>query len=217
YRILFKSIPSDRPIYGLQSTGIDGVSALCKSFDDMIYEYFLEIMSLSLNSPLTFIGGSMGGLVAYEVANFLRQQGEDIEKLIMLDTFGPNYTKKGSTRKKITCSKILEKLRCKFNHYFNKASLSFYKLLGRSIPHDLRFYFVELNNFKLMRNHKVSKYDDHLIMIRGRKTISGRSADPNLGWDGMVGSIEVHYTESTHDEIVESKDARSVLKEILSK
>ncbi|WP_372654672.1 amino acid adenylation domain-containing protein, partial [Halobacteriovorax sp.] len=217
YRILFKSIPSDRPIYGLQSTGIDGVSELCKDFDEMITEYSLEIMSLPLNGPLTFIGGSMGGLVAYEVANFLSREGEDIEKLIMLDTFGPNYTKKRSRRKKITCSKIFEKLRCKLNHYFNKASLSFYKLLGRSIPHDLRFYFVELNNFKLMRSHKVSKYEDHLIMIRGRKTNSGRSADPNLGWDGMVGSIEVHYTDSTHDEIVESKDARVLLKEILSR
>jgi len=76
----------DQPVYGLQAVGLDGKSPRHTSLEEMASHYIQEIRSFHPNGPY-FIGGySMGGLIAFEMAQQLTRDGQQIGLLALLDT-----------------------------------------------------------------------------------------------------------------------------------
>jgi len=86
YRELSQHLGPDQPFYGLQSQGLDGTSPPLTRIEDMAALYVKAIRSQQPHGPY-FIGGYCGGgLIAYEVAQRLRGEGEGIDLLALLDT-----------------------------------------------------------------------------------------------------------------------------------
>jgi amino acid adenylation domain-containing protein len=84
---LAQHLSEDRPFYGLQAHGLDGEHPCHTRVEDMAAHYISEIRSLQPQGPY-FIGGySFGGAVAFEMARQLRQHGEDVAFLALLDTY----------------------------------------------------------------------------------------------------------------------------------
>lgn len=76
----------DRPVYGLQARGLYGDQAPHETFEEAARDYLAEIRSVQPHGPYLLGGFSGGGLVAYEMARQLREVGEDVSLLVMLDT-----------------------------------------------------------------------------------------------------------------------------------
>jgi thioesterase domain-containing protein len=57
----------------------------------MAAHYIKEIRELQPEGPYALCGSSFGGLVAYEIAQQLRVQGEEVALLAMFDTYAPGY------------------------------------------------------------------------------------------------------------------------------
>jgi phthiocerol/phenolphthiocerol synthesis type-I polyketide synthase E len=86
YRDLSLHLGSDQPFYGLQSQGLDGSYPLLTRIEDMAALYVKEIRKMQPHGPY-FIGGyCMGGTIAFEVAQQLQAQGEQIALLALFDT-----------------------------------------------------------------------------------------------------------------------------------
>jgi phthiocerol/phenolphthiocerol synthesis type-I polyketide synthase E len=86
YRELSQNLGPDQPFYGLQSQGLDGTSTPLTRIEDMAALYAKAIRSRQPHGPY-FLGGYCGGgLIAYEVAQRLRSEGEEIALLALLDT-----------------------------------------------------------------------------------------------------------------------------------
>jgi len=86
YRELSQNLGPDQPFYGLQSQGLDGTSPPLTRIEDMAALYVKGIRSQHPHGPY-FIGGYCGGgLVAYEVAQRLGGEGEEVALLALLDT-----------------------------------------------------------------------------------------------------------------------------------
>ncbi|MGH9512755.1 MAG: thioesterase domain-containing protein [Terriglobales bacterium] len=86
YRDLSKNLGADQPFYGLQTQGLDGVAAPLETIEEMAALYAREIRKVSPHGPY-FIGGyCMGGTVAFEVAQQIQAQGEEIAMLALFDT-----------------------------------------------------------------------------------------------------------------------------------
>lgn len=86
YQVL-KPIRSSHPIYGMQSKGIDGVDAPFESVEDMA-EFFLDaVKQLQPQGPYLLIGYSLGGLVVLEMAQRLKEKGEKVALLAMLESY----------------------------------------------------------------------------------------------------------------------------------
>lgn len=84
---LLRHIQTDRAIYGLQARGIDGVDAPHERIEDMA-EYFLDaVRDKQPLGPYILIGYSMGGMVALEMAQRLREKGEKVDLLAMIESF----------------------------------------------------------------------------------------------------------------------------------
>ncbi len=84
---LSQHLGSEQPIYGLQARGLDGVSPLAETMDDMAAEYIKQIRHIQPSGPYYLLGWSLGGMVAHCMATQLEQQGERVGLLAILDAY----------------------------------------------------------------------------------------------------------------------------------
>jgi thioesterase domain-containing protein/non-ribosomal peptide synthetase component F len=86
YRDLSMRLGSDQPFYGLQAQGLDGERPCLDKIEDMASLYLKDIRRLQPHGPYYLGGYCMGGTVAYEMAQQLRAQGEEVALLALFDT-----------------------------------------------------------------------------------------------------------------------------------
>ncbi|OLF11716.1 hypothetical protein BLA60_12400 [Actinophytocola xinjiangensis] len=77
----------DRPLYGLQARGVDGPAELPADLWDMAADYVAEIRAVQPEGPYHLLGWSFGGLVAHAMADLLRQAGQKVSLLALLDAY----------------------------------------------------------------------------------------------------------------------------------
>jgi phthiocerol/phenolphthiocerol synthesis type-I polyketide synthase E len=86
YRDLARHLGDDQPFYGLQAQGLDGNSPPLATVEEMATVYAREIRRAQAHGPYFIAGYCMGGTVAFEVAQQLRQAGESVAMLALFDT-----------------------------------------------------------------------------------------------------------------------------------
>src|ERR1700733_1520922 len=82
-----RHVPTPHPIYGLQAKGLDGVGEPVRSVEEMAEFNLDAIRQVQTRGPYYFIGYSLGGLVMLEMAQRLRERGEQIGLLALLDSY----------------------------------------------------------------------------------------------------------------------------------
>ncbi len=83
---LVKLLAPDQPSYGLQAVGSDGQTPRHTTVEEMAAHYVQEIRSLQPKGPYHLAGFSMGGLIAFEIAQQLYRLGERVALLAVIDT-----------------------------------------------------------------------------------------------------------------------------------
>jgi len=84
---LVKYIDTQRPIYGMQAKGTDGVNEPFDRIEDWAQFHLDAIRELQPHGPYFLIGYSLGGLVTLEMAQRLTEQGEKVALLAMLESY----------------------------------------------------------------------------------------------------------------------------------
>jgi amino acid adenylation domain-containing protein len=82
---LAERVRTDRPIYALQARGVDPRQEPHAGIAEMAEAYIDAICAVQPTGPYALGGYSFGGLVAYEMACRLRERGQDVEILALLD------------------------------------------------------------------------------------------------------------------------------------
>ena len=77
---------SDRPVYGLQSMGLEGEKPPLKRIENMAADYIDAIRSVQPQGPYYLGGWSLGAYVAYEMAVQLQQVNQEVALIALLDT-----------------------------------------------------------------------------------------------------------------------------------
>jgi len=99
YYELAKHLESNWSVYGLQAKGLENGQIPHDSIEEMAFDYIKEIKEVQQNGPYTLLGWSVGGRVAYEIAQQLTRQGDKVELLAILDT-DPNFIAKPNYKPK---------------------------------------------------------------------------------------------------------------------
>ncbi|MEM7348755.1 MAG: thioesterase domain-containing protein [Chloroflexota bacterium] len=86
YRTLAQSLGNEQPVYGLQWVNHTTVV-------DMAAHYITEIQTFQPQGPYYLGGLSMGGMIAFEMAQQLVAQNQEVALLAFFDTYGPEYPK----------------------------------------------------------------------------------------------------------------------------
>lgn len=86
YRELSRHLGIDQPFYGLQAQGLDGERPCLTTIEEMASLYVKEIRRVQPMGPYYLGGYCMGGTVAYEMAQQLKAQGDEVALLALFDT-----------------------------------------------------------------------------------------------------------------------------------
>ncbi len=90
FRHLAAAMSNDRPFYCLQAKGLDGTEPH-RTVEEAAEYYVQGIREIQPEGPYYLAGGSSGGLVAFEMACRLKEQGSAVGPLVLLDTFNFAY------------------------------------------------------------------------------------------------------------------------------
>jgi len=85
YYPLAHHMGSQRPFLALQAIGLDGDRAPAARVEELAAAYVEEIRVVQPHGPYLLGGHCFGGLVAFEVSQQLRRQGEEVAKLVLMD------------------------------------------------------------------------------------------------------------------------------------
>ncbi len=113
----------DQPLYWLHH-GQDARRTIYHTVEEIAADHLKEIRNVQAHGPYCLGGFSFGGMVAFEIAQQLLQQGEDIALLALFD---PTLVDKFSSVEKQKTKKNVRKL----SHKFKLKNNVFYKL-GRA-------------------------------------------------------------------------------------
>ena len=93
YDDLVRELGTDRPVYGLQARGVYGMEHPCATVEAIAADCIDAMKSRQSSGPYGIVGFSSGGLVAYEMAQQLRCRGEQVGRLILVDTYAPELSR----------------------------------------------------------------------------------------------------------------------------
>jgi amino acid adenylation domain-containing protein len=236
YRELSRHLGTDQPFYGFQSAGLNGKDAAHTRVEEMAAHYIKEMRALQPTGPY-FIGGrSLGGMVAFEMAQQLRSVKEEIGILALLDTYPSGYarllreqlTARGRLRLAVSRARshlanlrglsLNEQLsyivaKSKFaprklkSRLWRRVHRSFQNL-GRPLPRALQD-IQELNSLAV-RQYVPSVYEGPVTLFWASQDLRA-SVDFVEGWRELAGGgIQVHEIPGTHLDIVKDPHVREL-------
>ena len=92
FRPLADQLPG-RPVFGVQALGVDMTTPPHESLAEMAEAYVEEIRAVLEAGPYILGGHSIGGLLALEVGRHLLDAGQQVQAVVMLDTYRPGLVR----------------------------------------------------------------------------------------------------------------------------
>ncbi|WP_233530075.1 non-ribosomal peptide synthase/polyketide synthase [Antrihabitans stalagmiti] len=86
YSTFAPHVEGTRPIYGIQTPAALGAEVLPESIDALAVRYAAEIRAIQKSGPYHLVGWSLGGVLAHAIAVALRDAGESVDALVLLDS-----------------------------------------------------------------------------------------------------------------------------------
>jgi thioesterase domain-containing protein/acyl carrier protein len=85
YLDLARHLDTDQPFYGLQALGVEGEAELDTRIEDMAARYIAAMRMVQPTGPYYLGSWSMGVIIAFEMAQQLRAQGQSVGLLALID------------------------------------------------------------------------------------------------------------------------------------
>ena len=229
YFDLAHELGDEQPFYGLQSPGFDGEDAPRAKFEELAALYVAALQSVQPQAPYLLGGWSMGGHVAFEMAQQLRGQGQPVALLAVLDSQAPG----DSFTDMQTDDETL--LHMFAGNLGQRYGFELDDLRGRTLDerlHHLRQRSVETNavpaaaadpqhihrlfrvfkaNVQALVNYEPRKYPDRITLFRAWERFAVSPSDPLDGWDALAPEgVELHVTPGNHYTMITMPHAQTL-------
>jgi thioesterase domain-containing protein/acyl carrier protein len=220
YVHLAHNLGSDQPCYGLQARGLEEGQEPHSRIEDMAAYYINAMRTIQAEGPYLLGGWSMGGVVAFEMAQQLHAQGQRVALLALLDARIPTADEEDADED------FEARLLIDFVRYFGLsldprdalARLPKNELLERVLEHaksaglmpsDIEVSqaqpFIELckADFRATRNYDLRRYPGRITLFKAGHELAGSSSDPTLGWSEWAAEgVDVHIVPGNHATMV---------------
>ncbi len=217
---LAQCLGPDQPCYGLQARGVEESQDPHTRIEDMAACYIEAIQSVQTEGPYLLGGWSMGGEIAFEMAQQLHARGQSVALLALLDARIP------SSADNVTDDDFEAMLMADVVRYFGLSPefneslklLPYDQLLARVleqgkraglIPVDIEASqanrLIELckSDFRASRNYVLHRYPGRVTLFKASENLSGSVSDPTLGWNGWAeGGVDVQLVPGNHATMV---------------
>jgi phthiocerol/phenolphthiocerol synthesis type-I polyketide synthase D len=222
YQNLVELLDDGQAVYGFER--LEGVRTL----EEKASHYIAMIRDIAPHGPYRLGGWSLGGVLAYEVAQQLKLAGEEIDLVAMIDTTIPKPTP-GVTEREL--------LRDRFERFFAYMSETYdipieididalVELdedaqvalmmnivedagLGMS-PGVLEHQRTSYIDSRIAERYVPEPYDGKIVLYRATDRGLTTSLDPryardeeSLGWDDFTNELEVVHVQGTHITVID--------------
>ena len=218
YVHLARYLGPDQPCYGLQAKGVEEGQDPYVRIEDMAAHYIEALQTVQPEGPYCLGGWSMGGTVAFEMAQQLLAQGQNVALLALLDSRIPTPDEKFAEQD-FEATLLADIVR-----YFG-LSLDLRDLLrlpkdevlarvleqakkAGLVPAEVEAsqaqQFVELlkADFRATRNYVMRRYPGRITLFKASEDLAETSPDPTLGWGEWAARVEVHTVPGNHANMV---------------
>ncbi len=220
YVHLAHHLGSDQPCYGLQARGLEEGQEPHSRIEDMAAYYIEALRTVQPVGPYLLGGWSMGGMVAFDMAQQLHAQGQRVALLALLDARIP------TADEELDDEDFEARLLVDFVRYFGLsldprdalARLPKHELLERVLEHAKRAGlmpadievsqaqpFIELckADFRATQNYVLHRYSGRITLFKAGQELSEPSSDPTLGWSKWAaGGTDVLVVPGNHATMV---------------
>ncbi len=141
YADLARNLGTEQPFYGLQALGLNETEKPLSSIKEMAMVYIEAIQTIQASGPYYLGGWSMGGVIAFEIAQQLLTQGQEVALLALIDSYSPSLLN-SVNREKNSANSLTEE----FNEDLNIA-YSFIRDLASIFNQEISFSGSELAHF----------------------------------------------------------------------
>ncbi len=141
YADLARNLGTEQPFYGLQALGLNETEKPLSSIKEMAMIYIEAIQTVQASGPYYLGGWSMGGVIAFEIAQQLLTQGQEVALLALIDSYSPSLLN-SVNREKHSANSLPEE----FNEDLNIA-YSFIRDLASIFNQEISFSGSELAHF----------------------------------------------------------------------
>lgn len=216
----------DQPIFGLLPRGLDGKDSYHTSVEDIAADYVKAIRAKQPKGPYRLIGYSFGGIVAFEVAQQIVAQGEEVSLLGLLDTLERHYGERIDESVGTGSGALKEHLKEIFagpngyGYLMKLLSARSFKIkyrvlraLGRPLPKEIAS--IEEVNLHVAKDYRPKQYPGKLVLFRSMKRSVTDGSDEMLGWGALAGlGVEVRDVPSTHFNMLQEPAVKALAEQL---
>jgi acyl transferase domain-containing protein/thioesterase domain-containing protein len=212
YRDLARSLGPGQAVYGLQARGFEGNSEPLTRVEDMAAHYIDALCTVQPSGPYLLGGSSFGGVVAYEMAQQLRERGQEIALLALIDTATPKRLSAQIVDEDdllalaigADAARLSEQLQQhapdeRLRSYLDQARAAGSVPADFGLPEFRRFLPMIQAHLQAMHSYIPRLYPGSIVFFRAAIRDRLNPPDPEQGWIGLAtGSFEVHEVPGDH-------------------
>lgn len=220
YQALAQRLNRERPFYGIRSHGLHGNGeALPETMEAMAAEYVAAVKAVQPHGPYYLGGWSVGGLVAFEMAQQLLAEGEPIAFLTLLDTTPTATPEEDPGGREYGLEVSLEEL-AKLGPdaqlpYLWQHALKL-GLIGPDVPLGVAQQVLEalkrlFHHHMVLANHYVPRpYPGKITLLRPSDAPFVVATSRDRGWSKWAAEVEVHFVPGQHHSMVKEPHVQAM-------
>lgn len=232
YRPLASHLGQDQPVYGLAAQMSDQLDAPPNEVKALATHYIQQMQTVQPQGPYHLAGLSFGGTIAFEMAQQLQVQGQEVALLALLDTFAPSTVVRKSPMhsrfaayfkrlSEMTLTQALNKLREEWLEQTLKYPALAevyqwgYRRCDRPFPEAFQDILYARQNLDASSVYVPEIYRGRIVLMRARdQRISIKfDADPRSGWSEVAAEgVKVHEIPGDHTGMLQEPNVRVLAK-----
>jgi amino acid adenylation domain-containing protein len=241
YHDLARELGSDQPVYALQAQGLYGMLPPESTVEEMAAHYIREMRTVQPEGPYALAGFCFGAILAFEVAQQLRAQEQEIRLLASFDGPAPHYDYSADPSESIprSASARLSRFWSQFRALTLRQRTSFlrrkledhwlyrtrniqyrigewFRSKRRPVPATIRRVYFLRNHWEAENKYRPKVYPGGMVVLRSE----GVFHDPKLGWEDLVaGGLEIYPVSGEvrgHRDLMTSKFIRGLMPRLKS-
>lgn len=226
YRRLARALEPARNVYGLQARTLDPAAPAPPSLDAMAADYAATIRSLQPQGPYELAGWSVGGILAHTVAIHLRDAGEEVSLLAMIDAYPCDRWRNAPPPDESAALRALvliaghdpstvpasQLTREGVTAFLRAAGHPMGALSDEALSGVIR---VVSHNSLLVRRHHHRVFDGDVLFFRAALDHQGTTLSPDEWRPYVRGTIDVHDVPSLHAHLM-GPEATAVMARVLN-
>jgi pyochelin synthetase len=202
YLQLAQMLNPDQPLFALQAPGVDGIREPLSSVEEMAREYVGAIARVQARGPYFLGGWSVGGVVAFEIAQQLVEAGDTVATVVIMDS-GALYAHALITSIfSDGAVGALAMLRLPFadqvDEFRHRSAAA--QLVPPSADDRMAgwIYRVFAANMRALMNYRARPYEGRIDLLQAREPMVPARFEPYREWQRIGAWVELHYVPGNH-------------------